>query len=100
MLKEINGRFTCDLCGYELSAMLGDDEIPEHCPACYEYEKHAFVFFDADLGLWGWRSEFREIVARGFKTREAAQEDALKHGISVINWTPERKRPDDFHSRQ
>ena len=31
MIKEINGYFTCTLCGYEWSAMLGDDEIPEIC---------------------------------------------------------------------
>lgn len=32
MIKEINGRFTCTTCGYKWSAMLGDNEIPEHCP--------------------------------------------------------------------
>jgi len=31
LIKEVNGRFTCTLCGYEWSAMLGDDEIPEIC---------------------------------------------------------------------
>jgi len=35
MIKEIDGYFTCTLCGYEWSAMLGDDEIPEIC-ACEE----------------------------------------------------------------
>ena len=41
MIVEKNGRFTCNICGYEWSAMLGDDpvsvlllhdaEIPEKC---------------------------------------------------------------------
>ena len=31
MIKEINGYFTCTLCGYEWSAMLGDDEIKDKC---------------------------------------------------------------------
>ena len=30
-IEEINGRWTCTDCGYEWSAMLGDDEIPEVC---------------------------------------------------------------------
>ena len=31
MIKEINGYFTCTLCGYEWSAMLGDDELQDKC---------------------------------------------------------------------
>ena len=31
MIKEIDGYFTCTLCGYEWSAMLGDDEIKDKC---------------------------------------------------------------------
>jgi hypothetical protein len=31
MIKEINGRHTCTLCGYEFSAMMGDNEIPKGC---------------------------------------------------------------------
>lgn len=31
MIKEINGRYTCTKCGYEWSAMLSDDQIPEKC---------------------------------------------------------------------
>lgn len=31
MIKENEGRWTCTKCGYEWSAMLGDDEIPEIC---------------------------------------------------------------------
>jgi hypothetical protein len=31
MIKEINGYFTCTLCGYEWSAMSGDDEIKDKC---------------------------------------------------------------------
>ena len=31
MIKEINGKYTCTRCGYEWSAMSGDNEIPEHC---------------------------------------------------------------------
>lgn len=34
---ERNGRFTCRHCGYELSAMISEDEIPEHCE-CQEKE--------------------------------------------------------------
>jgi len=30
-IKEINGRLTCTRCGYEWSAMLGDDEWPDKC---------------------------------------------------------------------
>ena len=30
-IEEINGRWTCNKCGYEWSAMLGDCEIPEIC---------------------------------------------------------------------
>ena len=30
-IKEINGRWTCTDCGYEWSAMLGDNEIPTKC---------------------------------------------------------------------
>lgn len=30
-IEEINGRWTCTACGYEWSAMMGDDEIPEFC---------------------------------------------------------------------
>ena len=30
-IKEINGRWTCTDCGYEWSAMLGDNEIPVKC---------------------------------------------------------------------
>ena len=30
-IVEINGRWTCTECGYEWSAMLGDNEIPEKC---------------------------------------------------------------------
>ena len=32
-IEEINGRYTCTKCGYEWSACLGDNEIPQHC-AC------------------------------------------------------------------
>lgn len=28
---EKDGQWTCRKCGYQLSAMLGDDEIPEYC---------------------------------------------------------------------
>ena len=38
MIKEIDGRFTCTLCDYEWSAMLGD-EIQEKCE-CEEEEKN------------------------------------------------------------
>jgi hypothetical protein len=31
MITEINGRFTCTKCGYQWSAMLGDDEIIAEC---------------------------------------------------------------------
>jgi len=31
MIEEINGRWTCTECGYEWSAMLGDNEIPDTC---------------------------------------------------------------------
>ena len=31
MIKELDGRYICTNCGYEWSAMLGDDEIPETC---------------------------------------------------------------------
>ena len=31
MITEINGRMTCTKCGYEWSAMLGDDEIIYEC---------------------------------------------------------------------
>jgi hypothetical protein len=31
---EKNGRFECRTCGYQLSAMMGDDEVPAHCQAC------------------------------------------------------------------
>lgn len=33
--REVNGRLKCRRCGYELSAMLGDNEIPERCE-CHE----------------------------------------------------------------
>jgi len=32
-IREIDGRYTCIACGYEWSAMMGDDEVPEKC-AC------------------------------------------------------------------
>jgi len=43
MIIEIGGRHVCNLCGYEWSAMLGDDEIPtqHHCE-------------DGHLGCDGW----------------------------------------------
>jgi len=31
MIVEENGRWTCTECGYEWSAIMGDDEIPELC---------------------------------------------------------------------
>ena len=31
MIEEINGRWTCTEGGYEWSAMLGDNEIPDTC---------------------------------------------------------------------
>ena len=31
MIVEKNGRFTCNFCEYEWSAMLGEDEVPETC---------------------------------------------------------------------
>ena len=41
MIIEANGRWTCTECGYEWSAIMGDDEIPglcecerETCDAC------------------------------------------------------------------
>jgi len=30
-ITEIDGRYTCTACGYEWSATLGDNEIPEIC---------------------------------------------------------------------
>ena len=42
-IKEINGRPTCTRCGYEWSAMLGDDEWPDAC-GCETNESE-----DADL---------------------------------------------------
>ena len=30
-IQEVAGRYTCTACGYEWSAVLGDDEIPEVC---------------------------------------------------------------------
>tara|TARA_Y100000114_G_scaffold49336_1_gene45036 strand:+ start:490 stop:618 length:129 start_codon:yes stop_codon:yes gene_type:complete len=36
MIKENKGRWTCTKCGYEWSAMLGDDEIPETCECTKE----------------------------------------------------------------
>ena len=33
MIKEVKGRPTCSLCGYEWSAMMSDDEFPSSC-AC------------------------------------------------------------------
>ena len=34
-LKEVNGRWTCQDCGYEYSGMMGDDEVPEFCEICF-----------------------------------------------------------------
>tara|TARA_R100001591_G_scaffold102044_1_gene108945 strand:+ start:92 stop:208 length:117 start_codon:yes stop_codon:yes gene_type:complete len=34
MIREKEGRFICDKCDYEHSAMLSDDEIPEKCNYC------------------------------------------------------------------
>jgi hypothetical protein len=31
MIIETNGHPVCNICGYEWSAMLGDDEIPTQC---------------------------------------------------------------------
>jgi len=31
MIKEINGRWTCTDCGYEWSACISDDAVPEIC---------------------------------------------------------------------
>lgn len=31
MITEINGRWTCTKCGYEWSAMMGDNEVPTKC---------------------------------------------------------------------
>jgi len=31
MIDEINGRWTCSLCGYEWSACISDDEVPDKC---------------------------------------------------------------------
>jgi hypothetical protein len=36
MIEEINGRWTCTDCGYEWSACMGDDEVPEECECKYE----------------------------------------------------------------
>ena len=33
MIEEVNGRWTCDKCGYEWSACISDDKVPEVC-AC------------------------------------------------------------------
>jgi hypothetical protein len=38
MIKEINGRWTCTQCGYEWSACMGDDEVPETCECEGPYE--------------------------------------------------------------
>jgi len=29
--QQIDGRWKCNACGYEWSACLGDDEVPEYC---------------------------------------------------------------------
>lgn len=39
MIKEINGRWTCDSCGQEWSAMVGDNEIPDICDCTIESNK-------------------------------------------------------------
>jgi hypothetical protein len=31
MIEEINGRWTCTDCGYEWSACISDDAVPEVC---------------------------------------------------------------------
>ena len=31
MITEINGRWTCTKCGYEWSACISDDQVPEVC---------------------------------------------------------------------
>ena len=38
MIRENKGRFICDKCNYEYSAMLSDDEIPQECNNCKEGE--------------------------------------------------------------
>ena len=44
-IKEINGRPTCTRCGYEWSAMLGDDEWPDAC-GCETNESDPADFYD------------------------------------------------------
>jgi len=38
MIKEINGRWTCTKCGYEWSACISDDKVPNIC-GCEEATK-------------------------------------------------------------
>ena len=37
MIEEKNGRPTCSRCGYEWSAMMGENELPDKCD-CEEQE--------------------------------------------------------------
>tara|TARA_B100000073_G_scaffold308331_1_gene279260 strand:+ start:97 stop:489 length:393 start_codon:yes stop_codon:yes gene_type:complete len=39
MIEEINGRWNCTECGYEWSAMLGDNEIPNTCSCIEEQDE-------------------------------------------------------------
>jgi hypothetical protein len=60
-LKEINGWWTCKNCGYKLSAMLGDDELPDRCPSCcYEQAKTSIY----------WKMIFTECQNCGRRSRE------------------------------
>lgn len=38
-VKEQNGVFVCEDCGYVYSPMLADNSITESCDACYVYDK-------------------------------------------------------------
>ena len=45
-LKEVNGRWTCQDCGYEYSGMMGDNEVPEFCEACCDNDDYGHGLVD------------------------------------------------------
>jgi hypothetical protein len=45
-IEEINGRPTCSRCGYEWSAMAGDNEIPARCQCEPVYNHACYLGFE------------------------------------------------------
>ena len=50
MIEEINGRWTCTECGYEWSACISDDEVPEICECEAEECSACGITYSSNVG--------------------------------------------------